>query len=239
MSTVSITVGTADIRAALASVVVHAGDDEHLPVLTRVRLIIDPVNVTVVATDRFSVGLAIASVWKYVDPHIETLDLLPEDVTKVLSIFKSGKETASSEAPEYQLRIEADDEFVTVTDCSGFVEGRALKIPRIAVDEQFLDIPKLMSRSHHAPPVLLEDMAVNGSLLARFKVAATAYQKPLRIESHVGFKSLLIRAGDSFLGMLMPLNISEEDDIRHREWSVAWSARLPDPNTPSIKEAGE
>ena len=230
MSTTSITVGTADMRAGLGSVVVHAGSDEHLPVLTRVRLIIDPVNLTVVATDRFSMGLAIISVWEQDDPHLEIIDLLPEDVAKMLSIFKAGKETASSEAPEYQCRIEADAEFVTVTDCSGFVEGRALKIPRLPTDEQYIDVPQLMSRSHHAPPVLLEDMAVNGSLLARFKVAAAAYQKPLLIESHVGFRSLLIRAGDSFLGMLMPLNISEDDDVRHREWAVAWSSRLPDPN---------
>ncbi|OZF25201.1 hypothetical protein CH296_27970 [Rhodococcus sp. 14-2496-1d] len=229
MSDVIITVGTADLRAALSSVVVHAGNDEHLPTYTRVRMIVDPINLTVIATDRFSMAMAIVSIWEQVEPGFATIDVLPEDVKKILSIFKAGKEKADSDAPEFQVRFEADDEFVTVVDCAGFVDGRSYKIPRLPTDEQFLDVPRMVSRSHHAAPVLLEDMAVNGPLLARFAVAATAYLKPLLIESHTGFRSLLIRAGESFLGMLMPLNIGEEDAARNKEWSVAWSSRLPDP----------
>ncbi|OZD74865.1 hypothetical protein CH273_25585 [Rhodococcus sp. 05-339-2] len=230
MSDVIITVGTADLRAALSSVVVHAGNDEHLPTYTRVRLLVDPVNLWVMATDRFSMGQAIVSIWEQVEPGRATIDVLPEDVKKILSIFKAGKEKADSDAPEFQVRIEADDEFVTLIDCAGFVDGRSYKIPRLPTDEQFLDIPKMISRSHHAPPVLLENMAVNGTDLARFAVAANAYVKPLLIESHTGSRALLIRAGESFLGMLLPLNISEETEARNKEWAVAWSSRLPNPD---------
>lgn len=230
MSDVTITVGTADLRAALSSVVVHAGNDEHLPTYTRVRLLVDPVNLWVMATDRFSMGQAIVSIWEQVEPGLATIDVLPEDVKKILSIFKAGKEKADSDAPEFQVRIEADDEFVTLIDCAGFVDGRSYKIPRLPHDEQFLDIPRLISRSHHAPPVMLENMAVNGTDLARFAVAATAYIKPLLIESHTGSRALLIRAGESFLGMLLPLNISEETEVRNKEWAVAWSSRLPNPD---------
>lgn len=229
MSDVIITVGTADLRAALSSVVVHAGNDEHLPTYTRVRLLVDPVNLWVMATDRFSMGQAIVSIWEQVEPGLATIDVLPEDVKKILSIFKAGKEKADSDAPEFQVRIEADDEFVTLVDCAGFVDGRSYKIPRLPTDEQFLEIPKMISRAHHSAPVLIEELAVDGPRFARFAVAASAYVKPLLLESHTGFRSLLIRAGESFLGLLMPLNIGEEDATRNKEWSVAWSSRLPDP----------
>lgn len=240
MGDLSITVGTADLRAGLGSVLVHSGDDEDLPSLTRVRLIVDPVNLTVVATDRFTLGLAIVSVWEQVEPHIEVVDLLPGDVSQILRIFKAGKEASTDDAPMYQLRIDADAEFVTITDCSGFIDGRALKVPRLGTEEQFPDVMQMISNAHHAPPILLDDVDVDGDLINRFRIAGALYKSALRIESHAYGRALMLRAGESFVGLLMPQSVTEETEQRYKKWQVAWSARLPAPKYATAhQEAGE
>lgn len=227
----SIVVGNNDFRAALASVKAHAGkgEKEH-PMYKRVRMIIDPTNTTIVATDGSSVGLAIVSVWEHVDPSIEIIDLLVDDAERILGIFPPVKELDEEEsAPTFTLRIDIASNHIQVTDDAGMFDGRSLRVPRLDTDANYTDIPLLLSKAHHAAPSLLEDMVANGALLSRFKTASQIYKVPLQIEAHVGFSSLLIRAGESFLGLLMPRNLSGDEERQRKEWALAWSTRLPDP----------
>ena len=230
----SILVGTNDLRAGLISVKVHGCTDQDLPALCRIRLDVGPENVTITATDRFTAGLAIVSVFAHLNPEdleetdlpwVEVIDLTVDDVEKILSIFKCAKDKADE--PEFLLRIESTDTHVTVTDSSGMIDGRALKLPRLPADDGFPDLTNLFTRAHHGKPTLLEDMAVGGRLLARFKAAATCYHEALLIEATTGSRSLTIRCGESFLGILMPVHVDDDTRLRHNEWRNAWSERLP------------
>ena len=232
----SILVGTNDLRAGLISAKVHASTDQELPALCRIRLDIGCENVTITATDRFTAGMSLVSVTAHLNPDdleetklawVEIIDLTVDDVDKILSIFKCGKD--KGDEPQYILRIESNDTHVTVTDSSGMIDGRALKLPRLASDDGFPDLTNLFAKVHHGRPTLLEEMAVGGEFLARFKAASSCYQKALCIEATTGSRALTIRCGQSFLGILMPIAIDDETRDQHKLWRDAWDERLPHP----------
>src|SRR5690606_22322212 len=62
---------------------------------------------------------------------------------------------------------------------------------------------------------------------ARFKAAATAYGEALEIEAHTGSRALLVRCGESFLGLMMPRAIDDEERARLTEYADGWTRRLP------------
>lgn len=237
--TTSIEVGTADLRAALAAVRVHACTEKDLPDIHRIRLAIGYENVTVTATDRFTAGLAIVSVWSGLGGDVAcTVDLLPADAGKILSIFPAGKDTGDE--PEYRLRLDVGDEHIIVTDCSGLIDGRALQVPRLPTSDGGLSsIPAQIAGHHDSASTMLADMSVGGEMLARFKAAATAYKKPLEVEAHTAGRALLIRCGESFLGLLSPRSVDDEDRVRAREWAAAWNRRLPEIIAAAKAEGGE
>ncbi|MEV6449596.1 hypothetical protein, partial [Amycolatopsis sp. NPDC051716] len=85
----SLTVGTADLRQALTAVLPHAGVDKDLPEYNRVRFTIDREHVTVAATDRITMALAIVSIWD--SGHEEcVVELLPHDAKKLLTVFNAS-----------------------------------------------------------------------------------------------------------------------------------------------------
>ncbi|WP_069164888.1 hypothetical protein [Nocardia altamirensis] len=222
----SVTLGTADLRAALNAVRVHASttsdSDWHA-----IRLAVDDQNVTVTAGDRFTLGLSIVSVVDHDRQGPYVFELLPDDVAKVLGIFTAGKESPASDAPEYLVRIDTDDESVTVVDCSGMLDGRALKVPRLPTSTTLNAVPRIIIRAHSTGLVLLEDLVFQGEYVARFKAAATAYRETLTFEAHEGTKGLLVRCGESFLGALMPITVLPEHAARIGEWRDGWDRRLP------------
>lgn len=221
----SITVGTTDFRHALIAVKHHASRDKDLPTVYRIRLAIDEHHVTVTATDMFTAGLAIVSVWD-VDGDSCTVDLLPEDVGTVLSIFTGGKE--KGDEPEHTLRLDVEPGKLTITDNSGLIDGRALKVPRLPTDGGTLcTVPSLIARQHDSSSALLADMSVSGEMLSRFKAAGNAYSASLVIESHSATRALLIRCGESFLGLLMPARLGDIERAEITEWSEGWAHHLP------------
>ncbi|WP_280471165.1 DNA translocase FtsK [Nocardia cyriacigeorgica] len=227
--TASVTVGTNDFRNALTAVRVHAGTDADVPTVHRVRLAIGRENVSVIATDMYTAGLAIASVWES-DTNTGdtcTVDVLPGDVLQILRIFGAGKEKADE--PEFMLRLDVSADRLTITDCSGLLDGRAYKVPRLPTDGGVLcTVPELIARQHDSAASLLADMIVGGETMARFRAAGSAYDEPLEIEAHTANRSLLIRCGDSFLGLIMPRRPSEDDLDRMREYRRDWDHRLPE-----------
>lgn len=225
----TITVGTADLRHALTAVRAHACADDECPAIHRIRLAVDAENVTVTATDSFTAALAIVSVWRDAldhDGEPVTADLLPDDIDKVLAIFKAGKE--KGDEPEYLLRLHVTSEHVTVTDCSGLIDGREFKIPRLPTDGGALcGVPGWIASQHDSAATMLADMVVGGEMAARFKAAATAYGHPLKIEARSAMRALLIRCGDSFLGLLHPRTLGDTQHAELREWADGWDRRLP------------
>ncbi len=227
-------VGTADLRQALTAVRPHACTDPEIPELTRIRFTIGTENLTVTATDRFTAGLAIVSTWDHDGEPGEIVELLPDDAAKILAIFKSGKESGD-DSPQYLLRLDVDAEHVTVTDCSGMIDGRRFRMPRLVTESALDSVPDLIQRAHSGEMVLLDDienMTVSGDHLGRFKVAASTYKEPLSLETRSlathRSVSILIRCGESFLGLMMPTRLTDESLVRSREWADGWTARLPE-----------
>ncbi len=225
----STTVGTNDLRSALTAVRVHAGSDADLPTVHRIRLAIGRENVVVTATDTHTAGMAIVSVWDN-DTNCGgpcTVDLLPADVTQILRIFGAVKE--KSDLPEFMLRLNVTQDRLTITDCSGLVDGRAYRVPRLPTDGGALcAIPGLIMHQNDSAATLLADMVIAGEATARFRAASTAYAEPLEVEAHAANRALLIRCGGSFLGLMMPTRPTDEARDRMREWAADWNRRLPE-----------
>lgn len=231
----TITVGTADLRAALTAVRAHASTDKEAYELHRLRLSAIGEHIVVCATDRFTVGLAIASVWEPVDEPCN-LELLPSDIGQLLSIFKAGKE--SGDEPQYLLRLDIDESHVTATDCAGMFDGRALKVPRLPTGTALDAMAAMIAHQHHSAATRLDDITVGGECMSRFRVASIVYGQPLTVEAHRGGNALLVRCGESFLGMMMPRTLLEDDIIRHKEWAAAWERRLPGIVSAAVDEEG-
>lgn len=223
---VSIIVGTNDFRAGLRAVLPHADKTGKWPEYHRVRLDVGPENATVMATDRFTTGLALVSVHTHLDPELGPIDFTPDDCRSILAEFKAG--TDKEDDPEFILHIETTDTHVVVTDSSGLIPGKSVSYLRQPVDTNFPDVALVLSKAHHATPTTLEDMPVNGALLARFRDAGAAYKKSLILEANTGWRSLFIRCGDSFLGSVSPATI---DRAETASWADGWTHRLPDPTT--------
>ncbi|GAB4582601.1 hypothetical protein [Nocardia sp. IFM 10818] len=234
----TITGGTADLFQALTAVRVHAAVDKDLAEYQRVRLVFGPENLAVMATDRFTAGLAIVSVWEHSAREPLVVELLPDDVAKILNIFKiSGRD--AGETPSFTLRFDIDADHLTVTDCSGMIDGRALRVPRLPTDDTLDIVPGLIHQTNTGQQALLVDMTVSGDSLARFKVAAKSYGESVVIEARGNGRRLLIRIGESFLGLMSPRRLTEDDVIKAKEWADAWDRRLSEIATVTVESGRE
>lgn len=222
----------ADLRHALRSVVPHLHrGDPSIPELERVRLHVDKDVVTVVATDRFSVGMAVVSVVSHnsteeTGPVLGAIDLSPGDVAKVLSIYKGG-----GKSQEWLLQVDATTtKHVVFTDVSGFIPGDQLTLSAQPLDEKFPNVRQLLSNWIDSPPDYLEGFDVAGEMIARFKSAATAYNEPLQLSAHAGTNAMVVRCAESFLGALLPSHPDEDLMLDRKRWAQGWVNRLPDPD---------
>ena len=231
-----ILVERADFRAALKSVLPHAYTGDKLPALNRIRLDVGPVNVTITATDHYTAGLAIASVHAHLDtgpgreetglPWIAALDIYPSDVKDLLKIFPAKKDKRGH--PKHILRIEADDNHVTVIDSDGMIDGKRLSARRLEDGELFSDIEELIARHYRADTVLVGPITQSGERHARFIHAEKAYGTDgLRVRTTSASRAELVSCGESFLGLLFPIPVTDEDAQRVKEWNEAWDRRLP------------
>ncbi|WP_157114567.1 hypothetical protein [Nocardia niwae] len=199
----------------------------------RVRLQFGRQHVTVSATDRFTCALSIVSLWGDAPPggyRVIGVELLPDDVAKILSIFKGGKETVGEGvSPENLLRLEVLDEHLRITDCSGMIDGRALQLPRLSTEDSALAaVAQQIEAVHQSPHRTIDDMAVSGDMIARFREASRAYGAPLLIEGRgVRSPALLVRCGESFLGIMASRELTPERRERVDEFVAGWANRLP------------
>ncbi|WP_342800998.1 hypothetical protein [Nocardia sp. No.11] len=235
-------VGTGDLRQALTAVRVHASADKDDPRYHRVRLQFGYQHLTVSATDRYTGALAIVSLWGDPPPSgygLAVVELLPEDVAKILAIFKGGKEaTGGGASPENLLRLEALGDALRITDCSGMIDGRVLKLPRLAEDSSLIDVVKNVEMMQRSRATAIDDMAVAGELIARFREAAKAYGASLIFQGY-GRDALFVQCGDSVLGYCTTRTLAHDRRARSDEWSKDWSYRLPGLLDEARKIAGD
>lgn len=224
----TICVSTHDLRRACTAVVPHAHPKAEQ--LRRVRVEIDEQNLTLTATDGWTSGLAIASVWETVDdpagPDGELVDLAPDQVRKILSVFKAPAD--KNDEPEAMLQIETGDNYIKIADVSGLpgIDGQALELPRMETLDSFPDVAHTISRIRSLPHGELDTVNLTPHVVAAF-TAAKAYGEPIQITAHDESRSLSVVIGESFLGILTPAQLSDEDRARREQWADSWDIRLP------------
>lgn len=223
----SITVGTGDLRAALTAVAPHADPDADFPPLHRIRFDIDPENLSLSATNRYTAGHAIVSIEDHGDGELAPFDLSPTDVKEILALFRGRGGKNDDEMPDDRLRIDIDTEHVRVTDVAGLFDGKSLSLPRYPHETNFPRIPELLRATLTKPVKGTQRLVTHGKLLRLFTSAASAYGQPLVIEPTGANAALVVSCGESFLGLLMPLRQEPEDTARQNEWREAWLRRLP------------
>lgn len=218
-------VATNDLRAGLISVVVHAFNDDRLPLLNRVRLDIGPERITITATDRWTAGLASVEIITHLQPELEIVDIAPDDVQHILKVFRCGKD--KEDEPQYMLRIETTETHVIVTDASGLIDGHTLKVPRLATDEDFPNLPTYIHQQSN--PLTVSRLGYTGKMLARFNAAELCYGAMLVMEAATGdSRALTIRCGENFIGRMTLTPIADSAHNQLVEWREAWDQRLPE-----------
>jgi hypothetical protein len=219
---VHITVGTDDLRRALRAVTPHASTDKASTAY-RVRLTADRTNLTVTATNRTSYAHALVSVLDG-DGERQPTDITPQEAKEIIALFPAAPDS-SDENPGEQLRLDIDDEHLTITDAGGFLDGKSVTFPRTPTDPNFTDaatlIGKLLSRptAKQRPTEYLLD----GATVALFAHPAKVYGELLAIEPG---KPTVIRCGDSFIGAVMHGVVDSDKQAQLAEWRTDWTERL-------------
>ncbi|TKJ25253.1 DNA translocase FtsK [Blastococcus sp. CCUG 61487] len=221
----SLTLSTEDFRDALRAVVVHAAPDKDTA-MHRVRCDVGQENLTVTATNRYTAGMAIASIEANHDGQLEAFDLSPTDVKEILGLFK-GRRPGEEDVGD-TVRLDIDLEHFTITDTGGLFEGKQLVLPRQPQSPVFPDVPLVMSRALGQRRKPATRLAVNGALMALFATAARVYARPLTVEPTGPSSSLVFSCGDSFLGLLMPMRIEPDYAAQLDDWREGWLRRLPE-----------
>lgn len=241
----SVEVETKDWHAGLSAVRKHAGGKDDLPLLSVVHCTAHPDgNLYLAATDRYTVGLAVVSVW---EDHVGAGELVEFDLgvddVKDLGIFRPGKD----DNPENRLRLDIGRHEVTVTEVAGMIEtdaDKSLTLPRLVFTEKYPDVGRLVAGGIRQAVALreraedegatsdaaVEEVFTNAALIGRFDAAASAYKQPLVIQRTAEARTaLLMSCGESFVGMLMPIKPGDDALAEHRGWQAGWVRRLPAP----------
>jgi hypothetical protein len=220
------TVSTEDLRLALRSVGVHADPDDESPTLNRVRLDVGPENLTVSATNRFTAGHALVSIWDNGDGELGPFDLTVTATKEILTLFK-GK-AGTGDEPDDSMMIEVDSEHTTITDVSGLFPGKSLKLPTCPIATDYPDIGKILHAKISKGSEAANRIVTNGSLISLFCKATAAYKQPLVMDFGGDRAGVLITCGESFIGVLMPVTIDEDTEMLINTWHADWTRRFED-----------
>lgn len=227
-------VNTLDFRHALQAVIPHASTDKEAPQSIQcVNFTVTPANLFLTATNRFTLGHAIASVWESDgltgSTEDDTFTLASETAKELLQLFKAGSGKAEDSIGE-ALRITVDEQNVTFLDVSGLFPGKMFQIPRSEGEPFPLPWAKLLLEAMASDIAVPDRIATTGKYLRLFAAAAAAYNEPLIIEPTGEVSKILISCGESFLGLLMPVRASDETELagQLQEWRRGWYARLPE-----------
>lgn len=225
----SVTVFTENFRAALQSVSVHASTDKDEPteMLKQTRLVFDPDLITFTATNRFTAAMAVATV---TEDHSRTgeqvaVQLAADQIKELLALFP-GKDGSGESAVLTLLRLDVSDTHITAMDVTGLFPGKTMKWPRVATDDTFPDIARVIAgHLELAGTTTTTQLHTNGTLMALFRTPARLYNEPLIVEP-TEKSALVVSCGEAFLGLLMTVTSDEKQLERERGWRREWERRL-------------
>lgn len=221
-----ITVGTTDLRQALQAVTPHAFPRADSQDLHRIRCDIGDQNLTLTATNRYTAGLAIVSIWDNHDGELGPFDISPTDAAELLAIFRGA--AGDEEELGDTLELELTGKELVVTDTGGLFAGKRLHLPRLPHGNGFPNVAGVITRALHHPATKKTDTGrwiADGKMLGLFTKASRAYGHALSLAA-TERGNQLISCGDSFLGLLVP---SRDEEVAQKVngWHVDWIHRLP------------
>lgn len=209
-------------RRALCAVLPHASKDADWPALCRVRVEVRPDGAVLIsATDRFTAGLA--RLEAHVPPdETHQLDLHPDEVRKVLAVFREVKEDL-----DYTLQLVASTEQLEVRDVSGMVDGERLAVNLMPPTDEAPNLPARFSEWAHRQPVDTKRPALPLEAATRFKPALKCYDETLLRMSMIGLNTALIFVGDDFTGFIAGVEVADRTDLSRTSWAAELSDDLP------------
>lgn len=226
-----------DVRAAIASVLPHAGkESEDTPELGRVRFVLTAESLMVWATDHGTAVVASARVTAHVDGELDGWDLSTQTCKQVLAVFQGPSNPDARMMWEDQdLRIELTGEQVVLAEDGGMVPGRdrLLRVPRVltAGEDRYPDVPRTLHHaladSHLLPPSPPEQSyAISVDNLAKLVPSAKAWSTHVYL-NRLG-ASVLARCGERFLGLVPTLRVDFDEDAAtsDRDARRAWAEHL-------------
>lgn len=218
MTDFTVTVDTWEFRAALASVIPHLdGSADPDPLLCRLRAYVTPDGLVLVATDRFTLAMATASIADTTG-EVGCFDFGPVDAKEILTLFRPPKDADSP-----LLKLEHNGTRFRITDASGMFEGKSLKLDGIDAAVKYPDVADIIARAAEAAALDIEMTAgrarmqigghgryvVNPNHLARFVAAGKAYGVELAIEPAGHPPALLVRCSTDFAGVMLPHRLTD------------------------------
>lgn len=229
-----------DLRAAIASVLPHAGkESEDTPDLGRLRFAPTAGDLLTWTTDYGTSALAAARITSHVDGVVDGWDLSTQACRQVLAVF-SGPTDKNARAmwEDGDLRIEVTDEQVVLSEVD-MVPGRTrlLRVPRIlrAGEDTYPDVPRSIHRFVTARASAIDqgeyssraDGLVSVESLSKLIPSGKAWSECVRLTS-VG-SVYLARCGTRFTGVV-PLVLSDESrDTEHEREQLGALAALLGP----------
>lgn len=228
-------VETVDLRRALRAVSAFVIKDADVDTAwSRIRLTAGPVVTYVQATNGSCAALAVVSTLTVgrdgEDSHGFAFDLTKADVSKILTCFpgRNGKDGE----PGDELRVDVDDEHVTVTDASGLFEGQSLVLGRAPEIDHPAAVLRSVRRFVCAEPLPPSSGTINalGPNLALLIAASKVYDAVVVLEQHhdeVRSRTpILARIGEDFLALVTEAYVDEDAAAQYMAYRDSWASRL-------------
>jgi hypothetical protein len=219
-----------EARRALTAVAPHASPDGEVTRFHRVVFEVRGEELTVSATNGYTVGHAVLSILDNEDSEIGRFDMLPSEVKSVLALFVPGKDEQST------LRFDVDAE-TTISDVGGLFEGTALTLPRLPADDAFPLVSAVIGSAVHTKPERTSRLVVDAKLLALFGKAAQAYTAPLHVYPAGDARLVVVAVGSDFVGLLMPIRLADDGQVEADKVRAEWRARYRRPASFELKDA--
>lgn len=201
--TVTWTATPQQVEEVLAPVLPHAAGDRHLPMICCLNLEVADGRFLAVATNRYTMGIAWASLADWAEEVTESAPfsarVYANDLQRLLGFLRPHRTTRAT----WTLT----NNILSVTSDSG--EQLAIR----TVDVEFVNWRKFLGERAAKEPANIEALAYNPAMADLFSRSHKAIGNNEPIVWHlgqVGTDAPIVRIGDNFIGLLMPVRLPEQ-----------------------------
>lgn len=212
----AITLTATQLRDLITPVIPHASKDQTYPSLCAVRIRTAGQYVTAIATDRYRLGfqrIRLAGEGELLSAFDAAVSVAV--LKRIMAMFRPTRwhnPVLELDADADRLRVSLTDTMTEQTAGTGDVDGLAGATLTFALhnDIPYPPLDRLVRAALEGKPDEVAATAVlNPQFLADFRIGQPRYV-PLQLTPTGGpAKSWLIRVGDDFIGMLMPVRIGD------------------------------